>query len=117
VKPILVLGPELPGAPSLERGQVDLCRVTPPAEVVAGADYDSVIVINDGGAGTIRRVQMALDMRERGNRLAVGVLTYLAVPALGLEGGDAALANWLALWPQLRVELKEAILSLEYQAD
>ena len=115
MKPILVLGPAEPGAPSLEHGEVDLCRSPPPAEVVAGA-YDSIIVINDGGAGTIRRVQMALDLRGRGGRLSVGVLTYLAVP-LGLDAGDPALAEWLALWPQLKVELKEAMLNLEYQAD
>jgi hypothetical protein len=112
-----VLGPEEPGEPSLERGQVDLCRVPPPAEVVAGAGvYDSVIVINDGGAGTIRRVQMALDLRGRGGRMSVGVLTYLAVP-LGLDADDPALAEWLEMWPQLKVELKDAMLSLEYQAD
>jgi len=118
LKPILLLGPEQAGAPALERGHVDLCRVAPSAEVAVGEDaYDSVIVINDGGAGTIRRVQMALGMRCRGGRLAVGVLTYLAVPAFGLDAGEAALADWLALWPQLRVELKEAMLNLEYQAD
>jgi hypothetical protein len=117
VKPILVLGPEEPGAPSLERGQVDLCRVSPPAEVVAGAGvYDSVIVINDGGAGTLRRVRMALDMRGRGGPVSVGVLTYLVVP-LGLDPADPALADCLEMWPQLKVELKEAMLSLEYQAD
>jgi hypothetical protein len=117
VKPILVLGPEEPGAPSLVRGHVDLCRVPPPAEVVAGAGvYESVIVINDGGAGTIRRVQMALDMRGRGGPVSVGVLTYLVVP-LGLDPADPALAEWPSLWPQLKVELKEAMLSLEYQAD
>ena len=118
MKPILVLGPEEPGAPALERGQLDLCRVAPTAEVVPGAGvYDSIIVINDGRAGTIRRVQMALGMRGRGKQLAVGVLTYLVVPALGLEAGDAANVDWAALWPQLRIELKEAILSLEFQAD
>jgi N-acyl-L-homoserine lactone synthetase len=84
--------------------------------VLSAGVYDSVIVINDGGAGTIRRVQMALDLRGRGGRMSVGVLTYLAVP-LGLDADDPALAEWLEMWPQLKVELKDAMLSLEYQAD
>ena len=116
MKRILVLGPEEPGEPSLERGHVDLCRVGPAAEVAAGRTaYQSVIVINDGSAETIRRVQMALDMRRRHKQLAIGVLSYLAAPALGLDPGEAALADWL--WTQLRVEMKGATLSVEYQAD
>jgi hypothetical protein len=116
VKRILVLGPEEPGEPSIERGHVDLCRTGSAAEVVAGrAAYQTVIVINDGSAGTIRRMQVALDMRARHQRLAIGVLTYLAAPALGLDPGEVALADWLRT--QLRVEMKEATLSVEYQAD
>lgn len=116
MKRILVLGPEERGKPSLERGHVDLCRLPPRVEFVSGAGaYDSVIVINDGGADTIRRVQLALDMCGRRRPLAIGVLTYLAAPALGRDPGDAALADWLG--SQLRIEMKEAMLSLEYQAD
>ncbi len=116
MKRILVLGPEEPGEPSLERGHVDLCRVAPTAHAVGSPGaYQSVIVINDGGADTIRRVQMALDMRGRHRRAAVGVLTYLPAPALGPDPGEVALADWL--WSQLRIEMKEAMLSVEYQAD
>ena len=118
MKPVLVLGPEEPGAPSLERGQVDVCRVAPMAELVAGEGvYDAVIVINDGTAAAIQRMQMALDLRGRYGRLSIGVLAYLAAPALGVDAGEAALAEWLMLWPPLRFELKGDILSLEYQAD
>jgi len=118
MKPILVLGPEEPGSPSQERGRVDFCRIPCSAEFVAGDGmYGSVIVINDGGAGTIHRLQTALAMRGRGGRLPIGVLTYLAAPGLGVDAGDPAPGDWLALWPQFRIDLKGPMLSLEYQAD
>ncbi len=113
MKPILVLGPEEPGAAALERGQLDLFRVPATAEVVTGAGvYDSVIVINDGGVDTIRRLLLALAMRRHCRELDVGVLTYLDGHAL-----DDSLAPLCRAAAPLRIELGPQGLNLEYQAD
>ena len=116
MKPILLLGPERAGGPTLERWHVNLHRTTLAEETLANATaYSSVIVINDGDADTVRRMLRALEMHQREKRLCVGVLTYLdesaceaqrevPVPALTKRG------------PPLTIELTEEVLSFEYQA-
>jgi hypothetical protein len=118
MKPVLLLAPPRPGLPSHRR--FDLRRVTR-VDAVDTADYASVIVLNDGGADTIKRLQLALALREHHKQLPVAVLTYLeprAGPVDGLLAGAAvrpgvALAE---LGPELFVELKDEVLRLEYQA-
>lgn len=119
MKPILLLAPPRAGVPR-ERRQLDLRRVTR-LDAIDDADYDAVIVLNDGGAGTVRRLRLALALRAHHKRLPVAVLTYLPPDApapgdaLAAAGAvpDVALAE---LGPGLHVELKDAVLSLEYQA-
>ena len=81
-----------------------------------------MIVVNDGGAETIRRLRVALALRQRcRQRLPVAVLTYLEPR----RGGRDILADVAALprdalaelGPELSVELKDAVLSVEYQAE
>ena len=120
MKPVLLLAPPRPG-PTRARRRLDLRRVTG-LEGIDDGDYGSVIVVNDGGAETIRRLRLALALREHHRRLPVAVLTYLRPRPDGAAGRDAlpapdmpqaALAE---LGPELSVELKDAVLSLEYQA-
>jgi hypothetical protein len=122
MKPILLLAP----APKRtgrrrERRRLDLRRVAR-LDAVDDADYASVIVLNDGGAATIRRLQLALALRAQHERLPVAVLTYLEPPDAAAAGdalAAAAAAPRLALpelGPELFVELKDEMLSLEYQA-
>jgi glycine cleavage system regulatory protein len=116
VKPILVLGPERPGEPTLERQCVNLHRTAlAEAAVANAAAYSTVIVINDGDAETIRRLVQALEMRRSEKRLCIGVLTYLddATCDAPHEHAPAAIAN---LGTPLRVDLKEEVISFEYQA-
>lgn len=116
MKPILLLGPDRPGGPTLERRHVDLLRTTLAEEAVANAAaYSSVIVINDGDAGTVRRLVKALQMHQREKHLCVGVLTYLSEAAC--DTGRADLLPALAsLGPPLSIELNGEVLSFEYQA-
>jgi hypothetical protein len=124
MKPILLLAPSGAG-PTLGRRRLDLRRVTR-LDAVDDADYASVIVLNDGGAETIRRLRLALALREHHKQLPVAVLTYLeprgggaaAVDALA-AGVTAAAAPHVALaelGPELSVEFNDEVLSLEYQA-
>lgn len=102
MKPILMLGPERGRAPFLERGHIDVCEAEQIDGFVANETaYSTVIVINDGGAGTVRRLLAALHMRERRKGLCVGVLSYLEQDSLD---------------PRLRIEVKKEVLSFEYQA-
>jgi hypothetical protein len=123
MKPILLLAP--PGAGrTLERRRLDLRRDTR-LDAVDEADYASVIVLNDGGAETIRRLRLALALREHHKQLPVAVLTYLEPGSAGAAadalaaGITAAAAPHVALaelGPELSIELKDEVLSLEYQA-
>jgi len=110
MKPILLLGPAQPGGSPLERWLLEFRRV-PCEEAAAGETtrYSSVIVINDGGAYTLRRLLMAFAMRERQEQLDIGMLSYLDEA----ENRPPAL---IALEPRLSIELKEETLRLEYQA-
>jgi len=122
VKPVLLLAPACDGRPR-ERRQLDLWRVTR-VDRVDGADYASVIVLNDGSAGTVRRLRQALALRAQHKELPVAVLTYLGPPR-GAGASPDALANagprpdavLPELGPELYVELKDEVLSVEYQAD
>lgn len=120
MKPILLLAPPRAGL-SQERRRLDLLRVTR-LDAVDDADYASVIVLNNGGAETIRRLRLALALRERHKQLAVAVLTYLepradaAVSGETLAAAAAAPRALAELGPELFVELKDEVLSLEYQA-
>lgn len=119
MKPVLLLAPQRGGQPR-ERHRLDLRRVAR-LDAIDDADYASVIVVNDGGAETIRRLQVALALRKRQGRLPVAVLTYLEPR----PGGDAALAGaapaprfaLAEFGPDLFVELKDEVLTLEYQAE
>lgn len=119
MKPILLLAPARAGVRQ-GRDRLDLRRVTR-LDAVDDADYASVIVLNDGGAGTLRRLKLALALREHHKELRVGVLTYLEPVGEGRGRGavvaDAPAAVLSELGPELRVELKNQVLSLEYQAD
>lgn len=122
MKPVLLLAPPHAGVPQ-ERQRLDLWRVTR-VDAVDDAEYASVIVLNDGGAETIRRLQLALALREQHKQLPVAVLTYLAPPPDGAPARDALAdlaaapaAVLAALGPELCVELKGQMLSLEYQAE
>ena len=119
MKPVLLL---LPGQrrPSRERRVVDLRRAAGAAGVGDETDYASVIVVNDGRAGTVRRQQLALALRDRHRGLPIAVLTYLdrrlragADAILAAAGPLPVLAE---LGPELKVELRNEVLSLEYQA-
>ncbi len=130
MKPILLLGPDRPGGPTLERWHVNMHRTTLAEETLANAPaYSSVIVINGGDAETVRRLLTALEMHQRDKHLCVGVLTYLDEAA----GADHLTRDLFAISPgsrppdpllpvlrdlgsRLRIELKDARLSLEYQA-
>jgi hypothetical protein len=123
MKPILLLAPARAGSPQ-DRRRVDLRRVTR-LDAVDDADYASVIVLNDGGAETIRRLRLALALRAQHEQLPVAVLTYLE-PRGDVAVADETLAAAAAaaprlalaeLGPELFVELKDEVLSLEYQAD
>lgn len=119
MKPILLLAPPQAGL-SQERHRLDLRRITR-LDAVDDADYASVIVLNDGGAETIRRLRLALALREHHKQLPVAVLTYLEPRADAAVSGEALAAaaapRALAeLGPELFVELKDEVLSLEYQA-
>jgi hypothetical protein len=127
MKPILVLGPEPVGAPPRER-HVDVEHRAALTEATAanGTAYSSVIVVNDGGADTVRRLLMALGMRRRRKHLCVGVLTYLDDESVCLEGVAHAVADpgsdavrplslLMDFAPGLRIELRGEVLKLEYQ--
>ena len=119
MKPILLLAP--PDAdPAPQRRRLDLRRVSR-LDAVDHAEYASVIVVNDGGAQTIRRLQLALSLRAHHKQLPVAVLTYLepdaATPGAGQLAAAAAPGVTLGeLGPELFVELKDEMLNLEYQA-
>jgi hypothetical protein len=110
MKPILLLGPAHPGGPPLERWLVEF-RPVPLAEAAAAdaAGYSSVIVVNDGGAQTFRRLLTAFEMRERQEHLGIAMLSYL-------DELDRRLPTLINLEPRLRFELKGDALRLEYQA-
>lgn len=121
MKPVLLLAPSQVG-PSRERRRLDLRHVAR-TDAIDAADYASVIVLNDGGVDTLRRLQLALALRERHRELPVAVLTYLGRDEsrrgagdllAGAAGPRRALAE---LGPELFVELKDEVLSLEYQAE
>lgn len=127
MKPVLLLAPPRAGQPR-ERRRPDLRRVArldlrrvARLDAIDDADYASVIVVNDGGAETIRRLQLALALRKRQGRLPVAVLTYLEPRADGdatLAGAAAAPRFALAEFgSDLFVELKDEVLTLEYQAE
>jgi len=110
VKPILLLGPAAPGGPPQERWLVEFRPLSEGEEAAAEAvDYSSVIVVNDGGAHTLRRLLAAFAMRERRRQLGIGVLWYL-------DEADKHLPPLISIGPRLRVELKEEVLQFEYQA-
>ena len=119
MKPVLLLAAPRAGLRP-ERGRLDLRRVAR-LDAIDDADYDSVIVLNDGGVETIRRLQLALELRAHHKQLQVGVLTYLepagdgAGPDVLVGAGPAAVLSQLG--PELCVELKDQVLSLEYQAE
>lgn len=123
MKSILVLVPERRGGPPPRRCRVDL-RHAVLAEAAAGAaPCSSVIVVNDGGADTIRRLLAAIDMRQRREDLCIGLLTYIeevtgadAVTWRGFGPPDLRLPALGELGPRLRVELDGRRLNLEYQA-
>lgn len=97
MRPVLLLVPDYDAPVRLPR-DVALC----PADTIdPGADYAAVIVLNDGRAGTVQRLREALALRERCHELEVGVLTWLDTHSVSTE---------------LKVELKERVLSVEYQA-
>lgn len=116
MKPILVLAPPAPGLPRRERPRVDLRRAAGDVGPVDPGGYSAVIVLNDGGAGTVGRLRRALALRQRDERLRIGVLTCLG----GEAGKAAATASpqtvLQALGPELRVEMADQVLCLEYQA-
>jgi len=110
MKPILLLGPAQPGGPPLERWLVEFRPVTLAGAAAAdAAGYSSVIVINDGGAHTFRRLLTAFEMREHQEQLGIAVLSYL-------DELDKRLPALINLEPRLRFELKDEVLRLEYQA-
>jgi hypothetical protein len=119
VKPLLLLAPTQAGRPARERRRIDLCR-TDAGDAAPHADYAAVIVLNDGRVATIRRLRLALALREQHKNLAIGVLTYLGGPrhtGAGFPPADAGPLPALGQFgPELRVELRDAVLSLEYQA-
>jgi hypothetical protein len=121
MKPVLLLAPSRAGR-DLEGRCLDLRRVTR-VDAVDDADYSAVIVLNDGSAETIRRLQLALALREHHKELRIAVLTYLGQRQDGQGAADAsavapaprrALAD---LGPELFVEIRDQVLSLEYQAE
>jgi hypothetical protein len=125
MKPILVLGPARDGASPRERRQVDMVHGAAAANDRASEpDYASVIVVNDGGADTVRRLRIALELRRRQkSSLSIGVLWYLdgsvevagALP--GMPGQSPDLAPVLGeLGMHLRIDLHQEALSVEYQA-
>ena len=64
MKPVLVLLPVERGRLARERGSLDIRRVDDMSADIAGlGDYASVIVLHDGGAGTLKRLQLALALR------------------------------------------------------
>jgi hypothetical protein len=113
MKPVLLLVPDR-DAPLRLRRDVELC---PAGAICADTGYSSVIVVNDGGSGTVQRLREALALRERRRDLRVGVLTWLEA-----QPGGAAIAPGMPLsvflgelGPELKVELKNQVLSVEYQ--
>lgn len=105
MRPVLLLVPDRDGVPARLRRQVELCSagaVEPDAD--HATDYATVIVLNDGRAGTVQRLRQALALRERCHELQIGVLTWLDAQSAEAELG-----------PGLKIELKE-MLSVEYQA-
>lgn len=111
---ILVLEPPRVDEPAMEHRLVDLdLRRTEFNEGALGddANYSSVIVVNDGGVDTVRRLLAALRLRERRHHLSVGVLSYVD------GGGGACRRAALNLEPRLTVDLQEEVICLEYQAD
>ena len=110
MKPILLLGPADPGGPPLERWLVEFRPLTLAEAAAADAvGYSSVIVVNDGGAHTFRRLLTAFEMRERQHQLGIGVMSYL-------DDVGQRLPALISLEPRLRFELKDDALRLEYQA-
>lgn len=116
MKSILVLAPERPGVPQRERSRIDLQRTFPGhAALPRDACYSSVIVVNDGGVDTVRRLRLAIGLRERQRQLCIGVLTYL-VQSPRAAGNGEPLPQLLQIQPGLQVQLDEHLLRLEYQA-
>lgn len=130
MKPILVLGPDRPGAASPERRQVDLHRIALTGETVTNAaSYSSVIVINDGGADTVRRLLLALRLRHQRQHLCIGLLSYVdesvrpekmfqvhPISGPGSPHPPDSLPAFLNLDPRLKIGLCGEVLSFEYQA-
>lgn len=119
MRPILLLAPPGQGSPPRESGRIEVRRGAD--RRVDAARYGAVIVVNSGGAGTLGCLRQALGLCRRSGDLDVGVLTYLDPAALAaLCGGPAPRATGDpgrlgSLGPELRVELSENGLTLEYQ--
>ena len=114
---ILVLESPRADGPAMEHRLVDLdLRWSELNEgaLASDASYSSVIVIDDGGAGTVRRLLAAWRLRERRRHLCVGVLSYL--DDTGARQADP-LGAALNLMPRLRVDLQEEVICFEFQVD
>jgi hypothetical protein len=121
-RPVLLLLPGEEGRAAHERRSMDVIRDTDgPGGVAHAGRYAAVLVLNDGGAGTMRRLRLALALRDRHPQLQIGVLKYLGNgpvdPVAGRQACRADLSLVLAeLGSELKVELTDQVLSLEYQA-
>lgn len=105
-----------------EQHCLDLRRdAADPSGVADAGKYGAVLVLNDGCAGTLRRLRLALALRDRHPQLQVGMVSYLenrpvdAVTSCVAGGVHAPLAL-AELAPELKVEFKDRVLNLEYQA-
>lgn len=122
MKPVLLLLPGEEGRAAHERHYVDVLRdAAVPGGVAHPGRYAAVLVLNDGGAGTMQRLRLALSLRDRHPQLQVGMLSYLGNAPVDAAGRQAGGARWplvlAELGPELKVELRDEVLSLEYQAD
>lgn len=97
MRPVLLLVPDR-DVPVRLRQTVDTCSA---GAIDRDTEYASVVVLNDGCAGTVQRLRQALALREHHPELQIGVLTWLDTRSVS---------------PGLKVELREQVLSVEYQA-
>ena len=113
MRPVLLLVPDR-DVPLRLRHTVETCSA---GAIDRDTEYASVVVLNDGRAGTVQRLREALALRDHRPELQIGVLSWLdthsAASALALAASLSSALGDPA--PELKVELKEQVLSVEYQ--